>query len=76
MWNSGGGGAPNIKRDRALRCGQTLSGPVGLLNGRPFGDAIEKGLMGYATQNLTEVMPPTPQNPGSPEYDRIVAAFF
>ena len=50
--------------------------PVDLLNGRPFGDAIEKGLMGYATQNLTEVMPPTPQNPGSPEYDRIVAAFF
>lgn len=50
--------------------------PVDLLNGRPFGDAIEKGLMGYATQNLTEVMPPTPQNPGSPEYDLIVAAFF
>ena len=50
--------------------------PVELLNGRPFGDEIEKGLMGYATQNLTEVMPPTPQNPGSPEYDRIVAAFF
>ena len=50
--------------------------PVDLLKDRPFGDAIEKGLMGYATQNLTEVMPPTPQNPGSPEYDRIVAAFF
>ena len=50
--------------------------PVGLLNGRPFGDEIEKGLMGYATRNLTEVMPPTPQNPGSSEYDRIVAAFF
>ena len=50
--------------------------PADLLNGRPFGDAIEKGLMGYATQNLTEVMPPAPQNPGSPEYDRIVAAFF
>lgn len=50
--------------------------PVDLLNGRPFGDVIAKGLMGYATQKLTEVMPPTPQNPGSPEYDRIVAAFF
>ena len=49
--------------------------PVDLLNGRPFGDTIEKGLMGHATQNLTEVMP-TPQNPDSPEYDRIVATFF
>ena len=50
--------------------------PVDLLKRRPFGDAIAKGLMGYATQNLTEVMPPTPQNPGSLEYDRIVAEFF
>ena len=50
--------------------------PVDLLKGRPFGDAIKKGLMGHATQNLTEVMPPTPQEPGSPEYNRIVAAFF
>ena len=50
--------------------------PVGLLKGQTFGDIIEKGLMGYATQNLTEVMPPTPQNSRSPEYDRIVAAFF
>ena len=50
--------------------------PVDLLNGRPFGDAIQKGLMGHATQNLAEVMPPTPQNPRSPEYNRIVAEFF
>lgn len=34
--------------------------PVSLLKGQTFGDIIEKGLMGYATQNLTEVMPPTP----------------
>ena len=50
--------------------------PVDLLNGRPFGDTIKEGLMGCTTRSLTEVMPPTPQNPRSPEYNRIVAAFF
>lgn len=50
--------------------------PVDLLKGRPFGDEIKGGLMGCATQNLTEVMPPTLRNSGSPEYGRIVAAFF
>lgn len=47
-----------------------------LIRPRHRGTDIIDGLVGYSTRPLTEVMPPTPTEPGSPEYDAIVRSFF
>lgn len=40
------------------------------------GSEIRTGLSGFITQPITEVMPPTPTNPGGPLYDSILRSFF
>ena len=52
------------------------SRPQDMLGKLPQGNDILKGLMGYRTRSIQQVMPATPMNPGGPDYDGIVQAFF
>jgi len=50
--------------------------PKELLHGKHRGKDILPGIMGFTMRSMTEVMPPTPTNPGSADYDAIVRSFF
>jgi hypothetical protein len=50
--------------------------PREILLGKHRGDDIVRGIMGFTTRSMTEVMPPTPINPGSAGYDAMVRDFF
>jgi hypothetical protein len=50
--------------------------PKDMLNVKHRGDEIRQGIMGFTLRPMTEVMPPTPANPGSADYDDIVRDFF
>jgi hypothetical protein len=50
--------------------------PRDLLNGKRRSDEILGGIMGFSLRPMTDVMPPTPVNPGSADYDAIVRDFF
>jgi hypothetical protein len=50
--------------------------PQDLIRPQYRGPEILAGLAGYWTRPLTEVMPPKPTAPGSPEYDNVVRTFF
>jgi hypothetical protein len=50
--------------------------PKEMLTGRHRGDEILRGIMGFTTRSMTEVMPNNPTNPGSAFYDGIVEDFF
>ena len=50
--------------------------PKEVLQGKHRGDEILRGVMGFAIRPMTEVMPPTPMNPGSADYNAIVRDFF
>ncbi len=50
--------------------------PKEMLTGRHRGDEILRGIMGFTTRSMTEVMPNNPMNPGSAFYDGIVEDFF
>jgi len=50
--------------------------PKDLLKGKHRGDDILRGVFGFMTRPMTEVMPHTPMNPGSADYDAMVRDFF
>jgi SIR2-like domain len=50
--------------------------PLDVLPKVPNGRSIEPGIIGVASSPLSEVMPPNPAYPETPEYDRIVRTFF
>ena len=50
--------------------------PEDLIRPRHRGADILEGLAAYWTRPLTEVMPPKPADPGSPEYDNIIRTLF
>ena len=50
--------------------------PKPMLAGKRRGDDILPGIMGFTTRFMTEVMPHTPMNPGSADYDAIVRDFL
>jgi hypothetical protein len=50
--------------------------PREMLAGRHRGDDILRGIMGFSTRPMTEVMPNNPTNPGSAHYNGIVRDFF
>jgi hypothetical protein len=50
--------------------------PREMLASRHRGDDILRGIMGFSTRPMTEVMPNNPTNPGSAHYNGIVRDFF
>jgi hypothetical protein len=64
-------------RNRSLRIySWNPQHPNEMLAGRHGGEDILRGIMGFSTRHLTEVMPNHPTNPGSAHYDGIVRDFF
>lgn len=64
-------------RDHGLKVySWDIAHPRDLLRGKHRGDEILPGIMGFNLRAMTEVMPPTPMNPGSANYDAIVRDFF
>jgi SIR2-like domain len=57
-------------------CSWNRQHPRDMLAGRSRGDDILRGIMGFSTRPLTEVMPNDPKNSGSAHYDGIVRDFF
>jgi hypothetical protein len=51
--------------------------PRDMLRDKHRGDDILRGVvMGFITRPMSEVMPHSPMNPGSADYDAIVRGFF
>lgn len=50
--------------------------PRDILREATGGDIILRGIMGFTTRPISEVMPHNPMNPGSAHYDAIVRDFF